>query len=183
MDVPWLCLILWLLMPCRRLRYIPLVELIPPLPKTYISPHPVSIGSYCTLLPEIGPGQVDELIAPAGHDGFQHVKSKALSHVGRDAGWNRKDHSAHDRVDENRSVMGERSAMPVSTSPGSSSLIPRTPMDSAMAAKFGFLSCAMSRNTKDFCSISMKPREPLLKTTTLTGNRVAREGESHPSAL
>src|SRR6267142_562560 len=61
-------------------------------------------------------------------------------------------------------------ATPLSTSAGSSSLIPRTPQASAMAAKLGFLnSVPKSRKPVDFCSISMKPRALLLNTTTFTG--------------
>ena len=45
------------------------------------------------------------------------------------------------------------------------------PTASAMAAKFGFLSSVpKSRKPVDFCSSSMKPSAPLLKTTTFTGS-------------
>jgi hypothetical protein len=42
-------------------------------------------------------------------------------------------------VDEAQPVMGERRGLSRSTSPGASSLMPRTPAASAMAAKFGLL--------------------------------------------
>src|SRR6266851_15873 len=62
------------------------------------------------------------------------------------------------------------SAIPASTSPGSSSLIPRTPTAAAIAAKFGFLNpVPKSRKPVDFCSTSTNPRAPLLNTTTFTG--------------
>ena len=63
----------------------------------------------CTfsLFPEIRLGQVDELIPAAGHDSLQHVEGKALCHLGRDARRNGKHHSADNRVDQDRSIMGE----------------------------------------------------------------------------
>src|ERR1700730_18578943 len=43
----------------------------------------VNLEDSSALLPEVGPGEVNELIAAASHDGLQHVKSEALGHVGR----------------------------------------------------------------------------------------------------
>jgi hypothetical protein len=38
---------------------------------------------------------------------FYHVESEAFGHLGRDCGRDGKHHTAHDRVDQNRPVMGE----------------------------------------------------------------------------
>src|SRR5215470_16461997 len=59
------------------------------------------------LLPEVRSSKVDQIIPATAHDGFEHVKTEPFRHFDRDAGGNRKHHPTHDRVDQNRPVMGE----------------------------------------------------------------------------
>src|ERR1700692_2429396 len=70
-------------------------------------------------------------------------------------------------------------AIPSSTLAGSSIRMPRIPMASAIAAKFGFLSSVpKSRHPVDFCSSSTKPSAPLLNTTTFTNGDLDRGGHA-----
>jgi hypothetical protein len=67
-----------------------------------------SIEALPLLLPEACLGEIDQIVAAATHHGLQHVEGEAFGHLDRDAGRNRKHHPAHDRVDQNRSVVRER---------------------------------------------------------------------------
>jgi hypothetical protein len=51
------------------------------------------------LPPEVRPGQFDNLVAAAAHNGFQHVEREAFGHLGGDPGWHRQLHAVDDGVD------------------------------------------------------------------------------------
>src|SRR5580704_10337082 len=60
------------------------------------------------LLPEIGAGEIDEVVATAADDRLEHVEAEALGHFDCDARRNREHHPAHDGVDEHRPLVCQR---------------------------------------------------------------------------
>jgi hypothetical protein len=82
------------------------------------------------LLPEVGAGEVDKTVMLGG-TGSTIRLTTASTRTGPSC--------------------ASASVMPLSTSPGDSSLMPRIPTASPMAAKFGFLKLVpVSRNPDDF---------------------------------
>src|SRR5215471_2266316 len=122
-----------------------------------------SIEALLLSLPEVRLGEIDQIVAAAAHHGLEHVEREALGHLDRDAGRNGKHHAAHDRVDQNRSVVSERFC--------------DATLDVARILE------ADSAHADGLCSISMKPSAPLLNTTTLTGRLCCTRVKKSPISM
>src|SRR5262245_32719390 len=121
-------------------------------------------------LPEVRLGEINQIVAAAAHHRLEHVEREALRHLDRDAGWNGKHHPAHDRVDQNRSVVRERFRDAMLDVARILEADPAHADRLRHRREIRILELVpKSRNPDDFCSISMKPSAPLLNTTTFTG--------------
>src|SRR5258707_9014826 len=60
--------------------------------------------------PQIGSGEIDEIVGAAVEHGFHHVEGEAFGHFDSNGGRDRKYRPAHHGIDQHRPVMGKCSS-------------------------------------------------------------------------
>src|SRR5262249_17242870 len=63
--------------------------------------------------PEVGLSEIDDLITPPADHGLHHVECESLCQLQGNGGRHRELCPIHDRIDQDRSVMGKRSGNPL----------------------------------------------------------------------
>ena len=140
------------------------------------------------LVPEVGAGEVDQLVAAAAEHRLDHVEREALGHLGVDGGRDGQLGAGDDGVDQDRAVMGEGggdAAFDLARILDPDAADARRPRPSPRSRGFSS-SVPAGRKPVDFCSTSTKPSVPLLKTTIFAGRpcwtRVRKIAHEHGEA-